>query len=371
MTVLIITIISLFFLICIVSVGYLIYSLITKNAMHTETKMKALDVFLYLGIGISLVVSVTNLLQIIFTAIDRKFADVLNAGYVDIYSSDMRLAIASLAVMYPLYVGLSWYVAKDISRFLYKRDLTIRKIVIYTTLFVTVCSLIGTLVSLIYTYLGGELTIRFAYKALAIATVSLGIFGYYFYSLRRDYAQKSAIPTWATVVASILVVGALVWSISIVGTPSQMRAMRVDDTRLSDLSGIQQQIFNHFQSTDKLPATIAELDDAFQGYAVPTDPITKKAYIYILTQQPVLKMNYVTNKKEVVTPAVFQLCATFDTKRAYDQRGQTVSSVSGTDSMYSAAHYYYSGDLSPFWNHGVGDTCFKRVISPEMYYGGK
>ena len=54
--------------------------------MNGDTKAKALDVFIYLGIGISLVVSVYNLLQILFTAIDRKFVDVLNYSYVDIYS---------------------------------------------------------------------------------------------------------------------------------------------------------------------------------------------------------------------------------------------------------------------------------------------
>lgn len=371
MTVLIITIIGLFFLCLVIGGGYTAYSLILKNTMQSEAKTKALDVFLYLGIGISLVVSVTNLLQIVFTAIDRKFADVLSAVYVDAYNSDVRLAVALLVVMYPIYVVLSWFVAKDIAKYLYKRDLTIRKIMIYTTIFVTVCSLIGTLVSLIYTYLGGELTVRFAYKALAIAVVSLGVFGYYLYNLRRDYAVKSSVPVIATVIATVVVVAALVWSISIVGTPSEMRAKRTDDTRLSDLSGIQQQVFNHFQSTDVLPKTTAELEDAFQGYAVPVDPMTKAAYTYTVTQQPVVKMNYTTNRKELVTPAIFQLCATFDTLRAYDQRGQVIPATGGMDSMYAVSNYYYSGDQSPFWNHGVGETCFKRVISSDMYYGGK
>jgi pantothenate kinase len=27
------------------------------------------------------------------------------------------------------------------------------------------------------------------------------------------------------------------------------------------------------------------------------------------------------------------------------------------------------GDVSPFWNHGIGETCFKRVITSDMYYG--
>jgi hypothetical protein len=365
--------VGIFFLFAIVGGGYMIYSLITsKTSMNGETKTKALDVFLYLGIGITLVVSVTNLLQIVFTAIDRKFADILNSTtYVDVYSSDVRFAIASLIVMYPLYLVLSWYVAKDISKFLYKRDLTVRKLMIYTTIFVTVCTLIGTLVSIIYTYLGGELSVRFAYKALAVFVVALGVFGYYFYSIRRNYGEKSSIPVISTVVATVAVVAALVWSISIVGTPAEMRAKRIDSTRLSDISRIQQEVFNHFQSAEKLPLSLDELNDAFQGYAVPTDPVTKESYSYKVMQQPVVKMNYALNKKELATPAIFELCAKFETVREYDTRGPVVGTGGSIEAMYSVSNYYYDGDQSPFWNHGVGQTCFKRVISSDMYYGGK
>lgn len=365
--------IGIFVLFAVVGLGYVLYSLITsKHSMNAENKTKAIDVFLYLGIGITLVVSVTNLLQIVFTAIDRKFADILTNAYVDVYSSDVRFAIASLIVMFPLYLFLSWYVAKDIAKFLYKRDLTIRKVVIYTTIFITVCTLIGTLVSIIYTYLGGELTVRFAYKALAVFVVALGVFWYYFYSIRRDYTKPSSVPMVATIVSSVAVVASLVWSISIVGTPAEMRAKRIDGTRLSDISRIQQEIFNHFQTAEKLPVTLEELNDAFQGYAVPTDPVTKVPYVYKMVQQPVIRMNYITNRKELITPAVFELCATFETVRQYDTRGPVYPGKGGSiDSFYSVSNYYYEGDPSPFWNHGIGETCFKRIISSDMYYSGR
>jgi hypothetical protein len=105
---------------------------------------------------------------------------------------------------------------------------------------------------------------------------------------------------------------------------------------------------------------------------VPVDPVTKEAYVYKIVQQPVVKMNYTTNKKELASSAVFQLCATFDTVREIDARGQSVpvkSDIGGADSFYLASNYYYEGDQSPFWNHPVGETCFKRIISPDMYYG--
>lgn len=369
-------------LLIIILVGVFIYSVFfKKNNMNGEIKAKAFDVFLYVGIAISLVWSVVNLLQIIFSAIERKFVDILNPQiYVDLYNSDVRMAIASLVVMYPLYIGLSWYVANDMKKFIYKRDLTIRKIVVYLTLFVTVCTLVGTLVSVIYTYLGGELSVRFELKALAIFIVALSLFVYYLYSMRRDYTKKTSIPLVVSIVATLIVIVSLIWSVSVIGTPSEMRAKRIDSTRLSDISRIQQEILNRFNMVEKIPGNLSELNNAFQGYAIPVDPVTKVAYGYRVIQQPTFKINYGTNKKELVSPAIFELCATFETVRNIDARGFLINSsepvkvgvggvLGGVDMMYSAMNYYYEGDQSPFWNHEIGETCFKRIISAEMYYG--
>ena len=357
---------------------YILYSLTTSTKLTMEgSKTKALDVFLYVGVGISLVTIVTNFLQILFTAIEKKFPDPLTyAYYGDISNSDVRMAIATLLVVFPIYLLLSWFIARDIKKFLFKQDLAIRKIFVYVTLFVTLLTLVGTLVSIIYKYLGGELSTQFGWKAFAVFATALSVFGYYFYSLRRTYSVPSSIPRNAGIAATILIVGAIAWSISIIGTPKEMRARRFDSTRLSDISRIQQEVFNRVQMTDKLPANLAELENAFQGYAVPSDPRTKEQYGYKVVQQPVVKMNYTTNRKELVTPAIFELCATFETKRELDARGQGVVAtpmMGGkgmmTDALYSAANYYYEGDVSPFWNHDIGEECFKRVISSDMYYG--
>ena len=146
----------------------------------------------------------------------------------------------------------------------------------------------------------------------------------------------------------------------------------IDSTRLSDISRIQQEVFNKVQASDKLPVSLLDLDNAFQGYQVPIDPITKEKYGYNILQQPVVKMNYTTNRKELITSAIFELCATFETVRKVDSRGQMIPPKGegfAIDSFYSAQNYYYEGDQSPFWNHDIGETCFRRIISPDMYYG--
>ncbi|MBP6949109.1 MAG: hypothetical protein KBC41_04000 [Candidatus Pacebacteria bacterium] len=343
--------------------------------MNTEIKTKAIDVLLYIGVGISLVWSVVNFITIIFTAIDRKFVDVLNAQtYVDMYNSDVRFAIASLVVIFPVYVGLSWYISKDISKFPYKQDLTIRKVMTYLTLFVTVCTLIGTLVSIIYTYLGGEISVRFGLKALTIFIVSLSLFSYYVYLVRREYTKKTYIPMIFAVVSSSVVLVSIVWSITIIGTPKEMRAKKIDSTRLSDLSRLQQEILNRFQETGKIPESLSELNNAFRGFTALQDPVTKKEYGYKVVQQSMFAKNITQDKKVVTTPAIFELCATFDIVRNLDERGQaftgnTVNVLDVSSAKYSPTNYYYEGDMTPFWNHDVGEACFKRVIPTEMYYG--
>ena len=257
MVVTIISLVALLVLVAIVGGVRFIYLLSSSHGTHTtmqsDMKTKALDIFIYLGIAISLITSITNLLQVLFAAVNRKFIDVLNyTAYADASQSDVRFAIASLVVMFPIYVGLSWYVAKDIEKFLYKQDISVRRIMIYLTLFVGVLTLIGTLVSVIYTYLGGELSLQFGLKTLAVFSVALSVFIYYYYALKRDYSKKTTLPVFITLIASVVVVGAIVWSISIVGTSAQMRAKKIDDTRLADISGIQRQILSHFQTTDKL-----------------------------------------------------------------------------------------------------------------------
>lgn len=370
-----------------VGIGVLIYTLIKKKNMNEENKVenksKAVDFFLYFGIIISLIVCITNILEMIFTAIDRKFPDVLGSisYYSDAYNNDVRLAIASLIVMYPLYIILSFVVAKDISKNPQKKDIGVRKFMIYTALFVTVCTLVGTLVSIIYQYLGGELSTRFQYKAISVIIVSASVFAYYLYSLKRDYSIKTNVPLIATVVVSLFVIFSVVWSVSIIGSPKEMRAKKLDSTRLSDISRIQQEVLNKVNSTDKLPVSLSEIENVFNGYAVPVDPVTKEMYSYRVFQQPTVSFNPVLNRKELKTPGTFEICATFETERKIDARGLNQNGIKqgfgdpmptdfGVSEMfYSASSYYYEGDQSPFWNHGIGYTCFKRIITSEMYYG--
>jgi hypothetical protein len=331
------------------------------------TKITAKDIFIYLGIFISLIVSVGNIIKIVFVAIDTKWKDAAAAVYnYDVYNDGVRFAIASLLVLYPLYVLFSWIASKDVKQNPEKKTSVVRKAFIYSAIFVTTCTIVGTLISVIYTFLGGELSIRFGFKALFILILSLVIGGYYYYLVKRDYTKETKAPAILTGVVSALVLLLVVWSIIIVGTPGEVRLKKIDDSRLEHLSSIQSEIFNRFQNTGKLPQTLSEIENAFQGFSVPVDPKTGEHYTYeVLKQGTIVKDS--SGRQSLTSDASFKLCATFETVREYTVNGKQADERA----MYSVSNYYYRGDISPFWNHGVGTTCFTRVITPDLYYGGR
>jgi hypothetical protein len=232
------------------------------------------------------------------------------------------------------------------------------------------------------------LSVRFGFKAVFIIFLSAIIGGYYYYIIKRDYTKASKVPLTLAIIMSVAVLGLVIWSISIIGTPSQVRMAKTDDTRLQHLSNIQQQVLNSFNNKGTLPANLTELQNALSGFSVPIDPKTGAAYEYKVLDQGMTEMDYTTKTRKLTKAAKFEICATFETKRAYNANGVQVGStlpvvspgvpsgiggvtLGATDAMYSVNNFYYSGDMSPFWNHEAERTCFTRIISSEMYYGGK
>ena len=67
-----------------------------------------------------------------------------------------------------------------------KRASKIRRRLTYVTLFIASCVLIGDFTYVVYSFLGGELTVRFVLKALVVAVIAGTAFGYYLWDLRAN-----------------------------------------------------------------------------------------------------------------------------------------------------------------------------------------
>jgi hypothetical protein len=151
------------------------------------TRAEPRDIFLHLLAIIALYVAAGMFLVLIFSYINLAFPDNLNYGYYNLQSeySSIRWSIATLVVVFPVYVLVSWFLNREYDKAPEKRSFRIRKWLINFTLFVAAIIILGDLVTLVYNFLGGEITIRFVLKILTVLFVAGSTFAYYLWDLRR------------------------------------------------------------------------------------------------------------------------------------------------------------------------------------------
>lgn len=297
------------------------------------------DVFSHLLAMVTLYWSAISFVTLCWQYVNYFFKDVLDQRYYYEagFSGPIRFAVASLIIVFPVFMLISWFLNKVYKKEAAVRESKIRKWLIYLTLFVASLVIIGDLIFVINTFLGGEITIRFILKALSVLVVAGVIFGYYLDDVRRNTPSSMArYFAWGTsTVVLILVVGAFF----IVGSPMKARLAQLDQRRINDLQGIQYQVVNFWQKKEQLPSTLSELQDPISGYVVPNDPETNQPYEYQIKNQGDL---------------VFELCATFNLESQITGTSRSVPVVPG-------------GEFSQNWEHASGHTCFERKIDRELY----
>lgn len=152
------------------------------------------DVFLHLFAIIMLYISAVNFLILIFQCINILIPDPLQQARSFAASAaydKIRFAIASLIVVFPAYLYSTVMLNRTYRAAPAKRNLKIRKWLIYFTLFVASLIIVGDIVSLVFKFLGGELTVKFIAKVLTVLFVAAAIFVYYLWEMRR-YDKKEA-----------------------------------------------------------------------------------------------------------------------------------------------------------------------------------
>lgn len=159
--------------------------------IEQKQKTSPKDVFMHLLSIITLYSSAGAFIMLIFSYIDVWLPDPLLKDYYALQSinSSIRWSIAVLIVVFPVYVLVSWYLNKLYLAVPSKRNLRIRKWLIYFTLFAAALIIMGDLVSLIFNFLGGELTIKFLLKILTVFFVAGAVFFYYFWDLRKHRVE--------------------------------------------------------------------------------------------------------------------------------------------------------------------------------------
>jgi hypothetical protein len=246
----------------------------------------------------------------------------------------MRFAVASLIIVFPVYILVSWYLNRNYLKNPDIRDMKLRKWLIYFTLFIAALVIIGDLVSVILNFLNGETTLRFILKAFSVVFVAGGIFGYYLDDVKHD-RPSGRVKYFAWTVCAIVAVS-VIGSFFVIGSPKETRLKMNDEMIVNNLQEIQMQIVNYWQKKEKLPDNLSDLNDPISGFIVPTEPQGAN-YEYIVKDAPNLE---------------FDLCAVFN------KEGKTQA---GSYSIYPVSLNAQN------WDHPAGRVCFKRQIDKQLY----
>ena len=313
--------------------------------MDNKPKVTPKDFFLWAGAMVTLYVSVFAFISLIFSYLNYAMPDALSYYSGDPYSSGVSYEMASLIVLFPMFLVLMRLAHRDIERDPSRGEVWIRRWALYLALFVAGATIAGDLITLIMYFFNGDVTLRFGLKILVVLLVASGGFLHFLADLRGYWRANPSYSRTMGYVTGVLVLVTIVAGFFIVGTPWQARLYRYDEQKVSDLQNIQYQVVNYYQTKQKLPATLADLNDPLMGFQVPIDPQAGQAYEYATTGK-----------------LSFELCATFNAP------ARSPSSLSTRTVPIAAAPYGVKGEpMQDSWQHEVGRACFSRTIDPERF----
>ncbi len=314
-----------------------------------KPKVTPKDFFLWAMAMIALYVVAFSISSLLFSYIDHAFPDALQY-YVDPYSGSMRFAMASIIVLFPVFVLLMRVIRKGVMRDPSRLDIWVRRWALYLTLFLAGGAVLIDLITLINYFLGGDLTSRFLLKVGVVFLIAGGIFLHILAELRGYWKAQPNRALYVGIGVGALLVAAIGSGFLILGTPGQVRLHRFDDQKVNDLTSIQYQVVNYWQQKEKLPATLLDLNDPLNGSVIPLDPQSGEQYTYQATGK-----------------YSFKLCATFNAETQGTSPSASRLMMPMTIPVNSPSEAKGIGLEQSTWQHGAGEICFDRTIDPERY----
>ncbi len=310
----------------------------------TQPRSHAKDVFLNLASMITLYSAAAALLNLLFTVINKGYPRVTE--YYSYYNntSSISFPVATLIIVFPLYVLFMWLIEKDLATSTDARGSGIRKWLIYITLFISGGLVVGDLVAVVYYFIDGqELTAGFLLKVLSILVVAGGVFWYYITDIRNKLTPS--LRKTSALVALIGVILAIIVGFMVIGSPRTQRLVKYDEIKRSNLQNLASEIRYFYERSNVLPASITELSQTNSyGSGMYTDPQSNEPYVY-----------------KVIDPTTFEVCAEFN----FD---------SGSDIAYTHSQAYErpvpygmkEPVISDVWNeYKAGEHCFRQVVIPS------
>ena len=150
--------------------------------------LSARDAFLYMLMFGALYVSAFNLARLLFAFINRAFP--LNPFETTAAGGTIRWTTASLIVAFPLFLWLAVKLSRELAMEPARRQSPIRRWLIYLTLLVAAAFIVGDAITLVYSLLSGDTTLRFMLKVVVVGAITGVTFGYFLHAVRADGAAS-------------------------------------------------------------------------------------------------------------------------------------------------------------------------------------
>ncbi len=309
---------------------FIVLLIIKSNIQKSEVDSKKTnkDSLYYIGLVFTLCISINAFLSIVFSIIDKIMPDAItsyNSYYQPGMPSEIAMMIATLIIVFPLFLLFSYLIDKDIMRDPSKKDLTLRKSVIYLALIITAISVISIIIATIYAFLMGSLLNVFLIKSLVAFLIAVFLFAYYYYSLDRNYQSSTRVPMILSILALLIILITIIFSIHTFGNPNKVRDLNMDNNKVSDLSSLSYSVSNFYYQNGKLPENLdllgSNLRDRETGIPYEYKPVSLAA-----------------------SSSQYSLCATFKRDVNY-----------GNDFNLSK------------WSHPAGNYCFDLNASQKQY----
>jgi hypothetical protein len=154
-----------------------------------ELQGSARDAFLYLVMFAMLYVSAYNFGALLFDFINLAIPDPLDPlgdGYRHFVRGNIRWEASALMVAFPIFLLVAAHINKAVAGDPARRVSGVRRWLTYLTLAVMAMILLGDVVTLIYAWLNGELSLRMALKVMVVALIPASICAYYLWEMRTD-----------------------------------------------------------------------------------------------------------------------------------------------------------------------------------------
>lgn len=286
---------------------------------------------LQLGSLITLYLSLTFLILLLFSLVNLKFPDDISYYYTG-EQSTLRLSIAMLIVFFPTYILLTRKTNELRRAEVNSTYSGLTKWLLYFSILIGGGVLLGDLVAVINAFLNGEISTRFLAKAGLLFVIIGASLYYYIEDVRGRWLKEEKNSIFYGGAVSLFVLISLVLGFLNAGTPAEVREKELDQRQITDLSEIQQRVAGLLELSSTTPKS---LEVAYEGFPVPEAPENREAYSYEVTEKG------------------FKLCATF----AYD-----------VDQNTSFPAYYDKSMTIPNggnWNYKAGRYCFDRVVNPN------